>query len=124
MKLLLDHHYSTAIAEQLRTHGHDAQTALERGWQTESDESLLRLCASEKRALLTNNVADFTTIARSWAAAGSQHYGLIFTSDRSLPRSREMIGAFVMHLEAIIQANPAESALMGQICWLPPPAND
>jgi predicted nuclease of predicted toxin-antitoxin system len=119
VRLLLDHHYSTAIAEQLRARGHDAQAALERGWQAEDDETLLELCAAEDRALLTNNVADFAAIAGRWAATGRQHAGLIFTSDQSLPRSKKTIGRFVACLDRLLSSSP-ESALRDQVRWLPP----
>jgi hypothetical protein len=120
VRLLLDHHYSSAIAGQLRSQGHDVQTALERGWQAEEDETLLALCAAEERTLLTNNVADFAVIARRWAATGRQHAGLIFTSDRSLPRGRNTIGRFVSCLNDLLSENLADAALAGQVRWLPP----
>ena len=63
MRLALDHHYPSSIAPTLRDRGHDAVTALERGWHAEEDEALLEFCAGEGRALLTNNVADFAIIS-------------------------------------------------------------
>lgn len=115
---MLDHHYSTVIAEQLRARGHDVQAAIERGLQAEEDESLLQLCATEERALLTNNVGDFAAIARRWAATGQQHSGLIFTSDRSLPRSKNTIGLFIAYLDKLLSDNQADAALAGQVRWL------
>jgi len=85
MKLMLDHHYPMAIAQQLRLKGRDVGAAVERGWHREPDEVLLTLCAGEQRTLLTNNVGDFMAIVRSWAVSGQHHAGLIFTSDASLP---------------------------------------
>jgi hypothetical protein len=119
VRLLLGHHYSTAIAEQLRARSHDVQAALERGWQAEDDETLLGLCAAEARALVTSNVADLAVIARRWAATGRQHAGLIFTSDQSLPRGRNTVGRFVACLHGLLSENPADAALAGQIRWLP-----
>ena len=106
------------IAEQLRDRRHDVLAVVERGWQAEDDETLLRLCMGEERALLTNNVADFAAIARDWAAIGREHSGLIFTPDRSLPRSRNTIGRFVACLDKLLAENQPDAALAGQIRWL------
>lgn len=118
MKLALDHHYSPAIAAQLRERGHDVLVVSERGWETTTDELLLELCQEEQRALLTNDVADFAVIARRWAAEGRQHAGLIFTSDTSLPRARSTIGRYVKALEALLRAHPTDDGLEDHIHWL------
>ncbi len=47
--------------------------AFECGWETEDDEPLLALCDQEQRALLTNYVADFAVISRSWAVEARRH---------------------------------------------------
>jgi hypothetical protein len=118
VRLALDHHYPIAISEQLQRKGHDAVTALERGWQAEPDESLLTLCLGEQRALLTNNVSDFMTLARQWATIGQQHAELIFTSDATLPRTHAMIGRYVRLLDALCRANPRNDALLDRVHWL------
>lgn len=118
MKLALDHHYSPAIATELRVRGHDVIAVAERGWETEDDASLLVLCLEELRALLTNNVSDFTTIARGWALEGRGHAGLIFTSDSSMPRTRAAIGLFVKALDGLLEANPDEGAFNDRVHWL------
>lgn len=118
MRLLLDHHYSTKIATQLRKRGHDVVAAVERGWHGEDDETLLTLCGQERRALLTNNVRDLTAVARRWATDGRSHSGLIFTSDASLPRGRRTIGRYVRALNALLVANPGDGAFADRIHWL------
>lgn len=65
MRLALDHHFSPLIAVGLRDRGHDARAVAELGWQAEADDALLALCATQRRALLTNNVVDFVVISRT-----------------------------------------------------------
>ena len=117
VKLALDHHYSVQIAIQLRKRRCDVVAAIERGWEQEDDEPLLSLCTDEGRALLTNNVADFTVIARRWALQGRHHAGIIFTSDASLPRGRNTIGLYVTALQAILRASPGDEAFNDRIHW-------
>ena len=85
MRLALDNHYSPVIAMRLREAGHDVVAAVERGWERKDDERILVICAEEARALMTNDVADFTAIYRRWAADGRAHSALIFTPDASMP---------------------------------------
>lgn len=118
MKLALDHHYSTAIATHLRERGHDVVAAIERRWETEDDEPLLALCEREQRTLLTNNVADFAVISRSWAVEGRRHSGLIFTSDASMPRNRDSIGRYVEALDEFLRSNPGQDAFVDRVHWL------
>lgn len=118
MRLALDNHYSHAIAALLRDRKHDAVAAVERGWEVEEDESLLTICADELRALLTNDVADFIGIARSWAAEGQNHAGLIFTADGRMPRTRDMVGRYVDALDALLVENRSDDAFTNRIHWL------
>jgi Domain of unknown function (DUF5615) len=118
VKLALDHHYPTAIAEQLRRGGHDAVAAIERGWHREPDESLLTLCAGEQRTLLTNNVGDVVAITRTWAVRGQQHAGLIFTSDASRPRTLAAIGTYVKLLDAFLQEHAEPDGFTDRVHWL------
>ena len=118
MRLVLDHHYSPAIARTLREQGFDVVAAIERGWETEDDEALLDICDKEQRALVTNNVADFTVIVRDWAFEGRRHSGLIFTSDVSMPRGRQTIGRYIEVLAELLRTNPRDDAFTDRIQWL------
>ena len=118
MKLSLDHHYSPQIAIQLRKRHCDVIAAIERGWEQEDDAPLLTLTTAEGRALLTNDVADFTVIVRRWAVEGRHHGGLIFTSDASLHRSHHTIGRYVTALQTLIRANSTDDAFTDRTHWL------
>lgn len=119
MKLLLDEHYANEIAARLRVAGHDAVTVSERGLNGIDDESLLTLAASEGRTLLTNNARDFLPLLGRWAASGDDHYGLLLTSDISMPRAKNTIGRYVETLGALMAANPEPRAMVDQVRWLP-----
>jgi len=63
--------------------------------------------AQERRAIMTNNVKDFMPIASRAAVAADHHYGLLFTSDRSMPRRSDAIGRFVEALDGFRTARRA-----------------
>jgi Domain of unknown function (DUF5615) len=120
VKLALDHHYSARIAASLRDLGHDVVTVSERGWEAETDEDVLALCSGEQRALLTNNVADFAVIVGRWALEGRSQTGLVFTSDKSMLRSSDWIGRYVLALDHLLQSLPGDEAFTDQLWWLQP----
>ncbi len=119
MRLLLDEHYSTRIAEELRSRGHDVVSAKERDdLRGLSDRELWGSAVGEVRALLTENVQDFMPLVREGAARGDRHQGVVFTSPRSMPRSVRTIGLYVERLDALLREHPADDALADQVRWL------
>jgi len=120
LRLALDNDYSPTIALRLREAGHDVVAAVERGWEREDDERILAVCVKEGRALMTNDVADFTAISRRWTADGRAHTGLVFTSDASMPRGRATIGRLVSALDALMRLHPGEDAFKNRVHWLSP----
>ena len=75
------------------------------------------LCATEGLTLITNNVADFERLTRQWGSEGRSHAGLVFTSDGSLPRSRDAIGHWVDRLDDLLRSNPGDH-FADRIQWL------
>ena len=79
MRLLLDAHVSGPnVGRRLQEHGHEVR-ALDQEPALEGldDDEVLALAASERRILVTHNVADFPRILREWAAAQRAHSGVI-----------------------------------------------
>lgn len=119
MRLLLDEHFSPEIARQLRGHGHDVVAAPERvQLHGLPDDELLSTASRERRAIVTENVADFVALHRAAIVTGTDHFGLIFTSPRQFPRTRRAIGRLVRALDALLVSHPTDTALRGQTWWL------
>lgn len=86
MKLLLDEMYPGALAEALRAVDIQACTAVELRLAGSPDPEILAAAIEQDRALLTENVADFTRISAEHLLAGGHHHGvLIALSSRFSP---------------------------------------
>jgi hypothetical protein len=119
VKLLLDEHYANAIALQLRTADLDVVTVLDLDCNGIDDDQLLRIAASQDRALLTNNARDFIPLVTRWSASGEEHCGVLLTADSSMPRGRKGIGLYITVLRTLMVANPGIRSLANQLLWLP-----
>lgn len=120
MRLLLDEHYSPAIAEQLREQSHDVVAVTERPDLVGLDDAVLfSSMAVERRATATENWADFQRELQNAETSGTTHYGVLFTSRRQLPRGRSTIGLYVRVLGDFLARHPAEDALVNSSRWLP-----
>ncbi len=93
MRLLLDEMISPRIARELREHGHDVKAVKKDrpDLASRGDRELVRQMAAERRAIVTNDIADFQTIHDQFLAAGDEHYGMIFTFDTTMPRTKDAI---------------------------------
>ena len=121
MKLLLDEHYSPEIPRQLRSRGHDVVAVAERADLVGlGDDELLQRMAQERRSIMTNNVKDFMPLASRAPVAAEHHYGLLFTSDRSMPRRGDAIGRFVKALDGFLHRHEGEEGYRDQVQWLGP----
>lgn len=118
MRLLLDEHYSTEIAEGLRDLGHDALTVAEAGLRGAGDEELLRFATVERPALLTNNARHFAPLARRLAAGAESHAGIVFSSDSSMPRGKGTVGRYIEALSALMGAHPEDESFRDRTAWL------
>ncbi len=113
MRLLLDEMISPAIARDLRAKDHEVQAIKRDRPELESlpDAEIVRRIAVERRAIVTNDIADFAPIHERIVAAGEEHYGMVFTHDSTLPRNRASIGLWVETLAAFLAVHVSDDAL-------------
>ncbi len=118
MKLLLDEMISPKIARELRSRG-DFDVQAIKGDRPDleavADREIVRRIATEQRTLVTNDVLDFHLIHNQMLAAGEEHYGLIFTSDSTMPRNKASIPLWVRTLGEVLTEHPADDALKNRI---------
>jgi hypothetical protein len=120
VRLLLDEHYAKAIAEQLRLRGHDVVATTERSDLIGlADSDLFAAMMAERRAIVTENWAHFQRELERAEASATTHYGVLFTSARQLPRTKDAIGLYVRVLDDFLSRHPDEDALANTYCWLP-----
>ena len=109
MRLLIDGMYSPEIAERLRELGHDTISAIERDdLKATPDADIFRLMQQEGRVIVTNNHRDYAPLANTALQAGEVFCGIIFTSDRSMPRSKRTIPAITHLLDDLLNRHRHE----------------
>jgi len=123
LRLLLDEHFSQLVARRLREDGgHDVVAVTERAeLVSQPDEALFEVARAERRALVTENAADFLILVQATTASGAPHQGLIVTSHHAFPRSKGSTGRLVTALEALLTAHPGGDDLVDRVVWLGPP---
>jgi Domain of unknown function (DUF5615) len=111
LKLLVDEMYPPAIAEQLRDRNHDVGAVTGRAeLRALADASLFTLAQQEQRAVVTENIADFSVIADACDQRGQAHFGLVLVPADSYPRGRSgTIGRMVTALERLLGEHPEET---------------
>jgi hypothetical protein len=112
LKLLLDEMYPASIAEGLRARGRDAVAIVERPeLRNLPDPDVFAAAQAERRAVVTENVADYVPIANGLDARGEVHHGLVLVHPGTYPRGRSRtIGAMVTALEELARRFPRAEA--------------
>ena len=120
MRFLLDEMYATAIAVGCRERGVDVASVHERPAVEgeEDDAEVLRAASRERRVLISNNHRHLVPIVDSFAERGEEHYGVLLTSDRSLPRTTEGIGLLIGSVVAYASEHEPDD-LLNNYSWLP-----
>ena len=119
MKLRLDEMYTHAIAEQLRARGHDADAVVEHAeLRGRADTDIFALAQTEQRAVVTENIRDFSDIATDYDQRGQVHHGVVLVPPSSYPRSDpRFVGRMVTALERLLGEHP-DTAATSQRHWL------
>jgi hypothetical protein len=104
LKLLIDEMYPPSIAEQLRDRRRDVYAVTERQeLRALADSDIFALAQQEQRAVVTENIADFSVIAGGYDQRGQAHRGLVLVAPCSYPRGRRAtIGRMVAELDRLL----------------------
>lgn len=122
MRLLLDEMISAVVASQLRGDGHDVVAVQDpdhahlRGI---ADCVLLDHAAEERRAVVTDNVADFARCHRARLDRGQAHYGLLLFTNDTFPRHRHevFVGQMIAALRHLLATHPHDDP-SSRLHWL------
>ena len=109
-RLYLNEHLSPRLAVQLRRYGFDVVSSHDAKMLAHSDAEQLRFAASERRALVTFNFADFARLHETSLAEKQEHWGIVFSS-------AETIATLLHRLLRLLNSVTAEE-LRNQIRWL------
>ena len=122
MRLLIDEMYPPVIAKRLRVTARDVLSVLEQPELIGSNDLVVwQFAAAHRRAIVTENAADFLAISKQASAASEASPSLIITSNRSLPRHpRSFVGRAVRALASFCDEHPDDDAQAGAVYWLRP----
>lgn len=116
MKLLLDEMYPPRLAQALRAAGVDAATVAELRLAGGSDPEVFAAAVAGGRALLTENVADFTRISAEHLSAGRHHPGVLIALSSRFSRRAAGTGPLVAAIREL-----AGRELADRLVYLPSP---
>ena len=125
VKLLLDEMFPHDIAAALVERGHDVVSI--QGDRSElrqkPDPDVFDAAQAERRAVVTENIADYLAVVTAHQGDERPHWGLVLTSNRAFPRHRpdRAIRLFVAALDAYLDAHPDTEEPTSDIHWLQPP---
>jgi len=119
LRLLLDEHFSPAIADQLIKRGHDVVAAAAVAELRHQDDlAVLSWAVDQRRGVVTEDAPDYLALHGLRLSRGEHHYGIVLTNARRFPRSRRGIGKLVRELDDLLRSLPTEDALRADIRWL------
>jgi predicted nuclease of predicted toxin-antitoxin system len=120
VRLLLDEMISPRVARDLRDKVFDAVAvkADRPEWEALPDREILRHATAEGRTVVSNDVLDFQLLHNQMMAEGESHFGILFTDDATMPRSKASTPLWVQTLAGFLETNPDEDALGNRVTFL------
>lgn len=115
MKLILNEMWSSEIARQLRQRGFDvvAATELPRRYRGVPDHEFFLRAQEDGRAVVTDNVRDFSMIVAEWAGRSDPHSGVVFALRPSFDRARPgIVGEMTRALESLLASDLQPGAVV------------
>jgi hypothetical protein len=100
VKLLPDEMHAPRVAEDLGACGCDViAVAAEPNLRGLPDTDIMAHAAHTGRTIVTENLADFSILANTWATRGESHSGIVFTEyiDRGSDRRRFVMNPLVVN---------------------------
>ena len=119
MRLLLDEMYPVTLAQQLHRRGHDVSAVVGRPeLRALPDADVFAAAQAEGRAVVTENIADFSGIADAADQRGVVHFGLVLIDPVKYPRGQlRTIGRLVTEIDRLLTQHPGDHAT-GRRHWL------
>ena len=111
MKLVLNEMWSSEIARQLRSRGHDVVAATEhpRRYRRIPDHAFFERAQEDGRAIVTDKVRDFMTIVAEQTRRAELHYGVVFAMRPAFDRAHPaVIGEMTRALETLLRERAGE----------------
>jgi Domain of unknown function (DUF5615) len=101
VKVLLDEMYPVELAKALLDWGIDAVTVAEQGLSGRPDSDVFAAAIASGRAVLTENVSDFSRISGDHLGAGEHHDGVLIALSSRFSRRPSGYGAIVAAVAAV-----------------------
>lgn len=88
------------VAKALRRWGYDAISAPESGLLAVPDEVQMKFAISQKRTILTYDVADYTCLHTEYLKSGLHHYGIIISKYLEIKKLLYRLQRLLQYLSA------------------------
>ena len=119
MRLLLDEHHDPEVARDLRERGHDVVAVAERDdLRGRPDPEIFDTALAEVRAVVTEDVRDFTLLVLRAIDLDRHHHGVVFTSATRFPRVPGARRRLADALALMLETHTAPDALRDLVVWL------